>query len=277
MLDAEFLHMEDGISHMHIAGVCVFEGEPASMEELSELIASKLHLIPRYRQRVRTVPIELGRPVWVDDQHFNLSYHLRHTALAAPGDDAELRLLMGRLMSQPLDRDRPLWEAWLVEGLADDRWALIFKVHHCMVDGIAGVGLLTALLDLTPDAALLEPEPWTPEPEPSGASRVLGAWWGLAGDVAGWVRGAPRVLGDPIGAVRSSVHTGAGLLRFLVNLSSTPPLSIDGTIGPHRAWAHGSVSMDEVRSIRSAGWHRERCGGGRGHQRVPCRACRSGR
>lgn len=192
MLDAEFLHMEDGISHMHIAGVCVFEGEPASMEELSELIASKLHLIPRYRQRVRTVPIELGRPVWVDDQHFNLSYHLRHTALAAPGDDAELRLLMGRLMSQPLDRDRPLWEAWLVEGLADDRWALIFKVHHCMVDGIAGVGLLTALLDLTPDAALLEPEPWTPEPEPSGASRVLGAWWGLAGDVAGWVRGAPR-------------------------------------------------------------------------------------
>ena len=111
-LDAEFLHLEDGITHMHIAGVSVFEGPPPDVDEVVALLASKLERIPRYRQRVRTVPLELGRPVWVDDPHFNLAYHVRHTALPAPGDDRALRRLMGRLMSQPLDRNRPLWEAW---------------------------------------------------------------------------------------------------------------------------------------------------------------------
>src|ERR1035441_8229727 len=118
---------------------------------------SKLHLIPRYRQRFRSVPFELGRPVWVDDPHFDLGYHLRHTALPAPGDDAAFDRLMGRLMSQPLDRERPLWEGWLVEGLEGGQWALVFKIHHCMVDGIAGVELLTILLDLEADTAGGEP------------------------------------------------------------------------------------------------------------------------
>ncbi|MCB1270361.1 MAG: wax ester/triacylglycerol synthase family O-acyltransferase, partial [Microthrixaceae bacterium] len=124
-LDAEFLHLEDTNSHMHIAGICTFDGQAPSMAELEALLASKLHRIPRYRQRVRTVPLELGRPVWADDPHFNLSYHVRHTALPAPGGDEELCGLMGRLMSQPLDRERPLWETWLVEGLSGGRWALI--------------------------------------------------------------------------------------------------------------------------------------------------------
>ena len=115
------------------------------------MIAAKLHLIPRYRQRVRSVPFELGRPVWVDDPHFNLDYHVRHTALPAPGDDAAFCRLMGRIMSQPLDRDRPLWETWLVEGLEGGRWAFVFKIHHCMVDGIAGVELLRVVLDLEVD------------------------------------------------------------------------------------------------------------------------------
>ena len=115
-LDAEFLHLEDSNAHMHIAGICTFEGSAPTTEELEELIVSKLHLLPRYRQRIRTVPLELGRPVWVDDPHFNPSYHVRHTALPAPGDDTALRRLMGRLMSQPLDRARPLWEAWITEG-----------------------------------------------------------------------------------------------------------------------------------------------------------------
>src|SRR5690606_14310019 len=116
-LDAEFLHVEDGIAHMHIVGVCVLEGPAPPFEDVVRLLEGKLHLIPRYRQRVRTVPLELGRPVWVDDPHFNLGYHLRHTALPPPGDDAALCRLMGRLMSQPLDRARPLWELYVVEGL----------------------------------------------------------------------------------------------------------------------------------------------------------------
>ncbi len=130
-LDAEFLHLEDGVAHMHIAGACVFADPPPSFDDVSRLVAGKLHLIPRYRQRVRGVPFELGRPVWVDDPHFDLGYHLRHTALPAPGDDAAFCRLMGRLMSLPLDRERPLWETWLVEGLEGGRWALVFKIHHC--------------------------------------------------------------------------------------------------------------------------------------------------
>jgi WS/DGAT/MGAT family acyltransferase len=132
-------------------------------------VASKLHLIPRYRQRVRRVPLELGRPLWADDPHFDLDYHLRHTALPTPGDDAAFCHLMGRIMSQPLDRDRPLWEAWLVEGLEGGRWALVFKVHHCMVDGIAGVELLAALLDLEVGAEVGKPQSWVPHPEPPAA------------------------------------------------------------------------------------------------------------
>ena len=179
-LDAEFLHIEDGIAHMHIAGGCVFADPPPTYDEVVGLIAGKLHQIPRYRQRVRSVPLELGRPVWADDPHFDIHYHVRRTALPAPGGEAEFDHLMGRLMSQPLDRARPLWEAWLVEGLEGDRWAMIFKVHHCMVDGIAGVELLTVLLDVEPDAEVHDPQPWSPQPEPNGLAKVIDAWTGLA-------------------------------------------------------------------------------------------------
>lgn len=196
-LDAEFLHLEDGIAHMHIAGVSVFEGPAPQLQELHTLLRAKLHLIPRYRQRVRSVPLELGRPVWVDDPHFNLDYHVRHTALPPPGTDADLCRLVGRLMSQPLDRNRPLWEAWMVENLPDDRWAIVSKVHHCMVDGISGVDLLTILLDLDPDAEPPDPEPWEPEPEPSGVAKVLDAWRGLAADLGDMAGRVPRVVTDP--------------------------------------------------------------------------------
>ena len=251
-LDAEFLHLEDGVGHLHIAGISVFEGPPATEAELTALLAAKLHLIPRYRQRVRSVPLELGRPVWVDDPHFNLAYHLRYTALPAPGDDAALCRLMGRLMSQALDPDRPLWEIWLVEGLADGRWALIFKVHHCMVDGIAGVGLLTALLDIDPDAPLPDVEPWTPAPEPSGASMVLGAWTGLAGDVVDRFRELPAMALHPARTAHALLSGIEGLTGFVRHLGSTPPLAIEGTIGPHRAWAHSAVRLQDVKDVGHA-------------------------
>jgi diacylglycerol O-acyltransferase / wax synthase len=250
-LDAEFLHLEDGIAHMHIAGLCTFEGPAPTYEELLGLLAGKMHTIPRYRQRVRSVPLELGRPVWVDDPHFNLSYHVRHTALPSPGDDLVLRRLMGRLVSQPLDRDRPLWETWLVEGLPDGRWALICKVHHCMVDGISGVDLLTALLDIERDVEVPEPRPWTPEEEPAAATKVVDAWRGLAGEVAGLVGRVPGLVRHPLGAVRSLVEDVEGLIHLGQHLGTTPPLSIEGSIGPHRTWAHASATIDEIRSIRA--------------------------
>ena len=249
-LDAEFLHLEDGTSHMAIAGMSVFEGSPPTEEEVLALLASKLPRIPRYRQRVHTVPLELGRPVWVDDPHFNLRYHVRSTALVEPADEASVCRLMARLMSQELDRQRPLWECWIVHGLPGGRWALVSKVHHCMVDGIAGVGLLEALLDVDPDTPLADPVPWSPSPVPSGPALVLDAWGGLLGDLAGVVRDLPGRARDPIGAVRSLARTGGGMLRFGRSMPYTPPLSVEGSIGPHRVWAYSSATIEDVRRIR---------------------------
>ena len=196
-LDAEFLHLEDGIAHMHIAGISIFEGPAPAAADVARLVGSKLHLMPRYRQRVHAVPLELGRPVWVDDPHFNLDYHVRHTALPPPGSDADLCGLMARLMSQPLDRNRPLWEEWFVENLPGGRWALISKVHHCMVDGIAGVGLLSVMLDADRDATLPDAPAWHAAPEPSLPALLADAWTGLAGDAASLVGRLPHALGHP--------------------------------------------------------------------------------
>jgi WS/DGAT/MGAT family acyltransferase len=248
-LDAEFLHLEDGIAHMHVAGVSMFEG-PLPAEGVVDLIKAKLHLIPRYRQRVKSVPLELGRPVWVDDPHFRLDYHVRHTALPSPGDDASLCRLMGRIMSQPLDRNRPLWELWLVEGLSDGSWATITKVHHCMVDGISGVDLLTVLLDMDPEVSLPPPRSWAPASEPAGSSLVLDAWAGLAGDIAAWLRDVPRLVLHPVGALRSGAEASMGLFDMARHLTSTPALSIDGSIGPHRVWAHTSTPIQEISAVR---------------------------
>ncbi len=249
-LDAEFLHIEDGVGHMHIAGACTFDDPPPSLGELLDLVASKLHRIPRYRQRVRSVPLDLGRPVWADDPHFELGYHVRHTALPAPGDDATFRNLMGRLMSQPLDRARPLWETWLVEGLHGGRWALVFKVHHCMVDGVAGVGLLAELLDLERETSLEEPVPWAPEPEPSGASKVLDAWQGAIEDVTHTVSQVPRLVTRPQAALREALDTGRGLVRAATSLRSAQPRSLGGDIGPHRVWSHSEATLADVKRVR---------------------------
>jgi diacylglycerol O-acyltransferase / wax synthase len=251
-LDAEFLHLEDGSVQMAIAGACVFADPPPARGELERLVSAKMHLIPRYRQRVRTVPFELGRPVWVDDPSFSLEYHIRHTALPGPGDDATFCRLMGRIMSQQLDRERPLWEMWLVEGLEGGHWAIVFKVHHCMVDGIAGVGLLTALLDISPDTPVGEPEPWEPAAEPPGARKVLDAWAGLAGGLGSIATGIVSSVIHPVTTAREAGAFAEGAVRFAERLTPTRHLSIEGPIGPHRVWAHSSARLDHVRTIRDA-------------------------
>jgi len=151
-LDAAFLQLEDAQpgTSLAISSIAVFEGPAPDADEFGTAIRGRLPLIPRYRQKVREVPLDLGTPVWVDDPDFDLAYHLRRTALPEPGGDRELAALMGRVMSQRLDRSRPLWEYWLVEGLAGGRWALISKVHHCMVDGVSGTDLYRVVLDAGP-------------------------------------------------------------------------------------------------------------------------------
>src|SRR6516225_2172196 len=175
-LDAAFLHLEDhSTAHMHVASVMVFEGTAPTPQELVAHVLSRLHLVPRYRQRLAYVPFDQGRPVWADDPYFNPRYHIRHTALPRPADEKALKQLAGRLFSQRLDRSKPLWEIWLVERMVGGRFALIAKTHHALVDGISGVDITTVLFDAAPDPAptAQPPEPWTAKPLP-GSAKLLG-------------------------------------------------------------------------------------------------------
>src|SRR5690349_23169177 len=174
-LDSGFFFAESENTPMHVGSVAVFEGPAPSYGDVVRLLLSKMPLVPRYRQRVRPVPMQLGRPLWVDDTHFQILYHVRHTAVPRPGSDEQLRNLAGRVLGQRLDMAKPLWEVWLVEGLEDDRWAIISKVHHCMVDGIAGTDLMQVIFDLSPDAAHAEPKEWTAQRSPSSAELLAGA------------------------------------------------------------------------------------------------------
>src|SRR5215204_5003944 len=168
-LDASFLHMERGGAHMHVASTIVFEGAPPTHAEFRDHIESRLHLVPRFRQKLRFVPFGQGRPVWVDDPHLNLDYHVRQTALPAPGSEEQLRNLAARIFSQQLDRSKPLWELWLVEGLTGDRFAIVGKSHHALVDGISGVDITTVLFDVEsePTGAPDKAPPWLASPEPT--------------------------------------------------------------------------------------------------------------
>jgi hypothetical protein len=251
-LDNEFLLLEDDHVQMHIAGACVFDGRLPGLDELRDLVHAKLHLIPRYRQRIQRVPFDLGRPVWVDDPHFDLSHHLHRAALPSPGGRAEFCSLMGELMSDRLDRDRPLWRAWLVEGMEDGRWAIIFQVHHAMVDGIAGVALLSALLDLTPADELPLPPPWEPSPLPGATALIGDAWSGLAGDLVGWGRGVPHAALHPVRTIRWAFGEAQGGMRVVRHLTPTPAASVEGSIGSERVWAYADIALDDVATVRHA-------------------------
>src|SRR5215207_8768803 len=161
---------------MHVGSVLLFDGEAPPYEEFVAQLERRLALVPRYRQKLAFPPLVQSRPVWVDDPHFNAGYHVRHTALPAPGGEAELRRLAGRVFAQRLDRSKPLWELWLVDRVAGDRFALIGKTHHCLVDGISGVDITTVLFDLEPEPAVQPPrDPWMPRPEPTQATLLADA------------------------------------------------------------------------------------------------------
>src|SRR5918996_548261 len=152
-LDSSFLHLERGPAHMHVASTTLFEGPAPEYPEFRDHIGSRLHLVPRFRQKLRFVPLGQGRPIWVDDPHLNLNYHVRHTSLPPPGSEDQLRKLASRIFAQQLDRSKPLWELWLVEGLEGGRFAIVGKTHHCLVDGVSGVDITTVLFDLERDPA----------------------------------------------------------------------------------------------------------------------------
>jgi diacylglycerol O-acyltransferase len=249
-LDSSFLHVEDANSHMHIGSVAIFEGPPPPYDDMRAMVEGKLALVPRYRQKVRFVPLALGRPLWVDDPHFNLAYHLRHTALPPPGADHELRNLTGRVMSQQLDRSKPLWEMWMVEGLGAGRWALLSKVHHCMVDGVSGTDLLTVILDTRRDSRPVSADVWQPRPEPTRlqvlaeavAERALSPYEGIRSLRA--ATRAPRQLATLAWETARGVAAMRGLMR-------AGESSLNGPIGPHRRWAWARAQLSDVKTVRA--------------------------
>src|SRR3954469_2609321 len=205
--DAAFLAQEGPNAHMHIGAVALFEGPAPAYREFANHIRSRLHLVPRYRQKLAVPPLETGRPLWVDDPNFNLEYHVRHTALPGPGSEEQLRALAARVHSQQLDRAKPLWETWLVQGLEGNRFGLISKTHHALVDGVAGVDLATVLFDAEPVPPPLphEGEPWRPQPEPSGldlAARGIRGMVRTPFELAGRAAAAATHPNDAFGATR---------------------------------------------------------------------------
>jgi WS/DGAT/MGAT family acyltransferase len=250
--DASFLHVEDAVSHMHIGTVSIFEGPPPGCDALARMIRAHLPSVPRYRQKVHFLPAALGRPVWVDDPHFNLGYHLRRTALPAPGGEEELRNLVGRVMSQQLDRGKPLWEMWVIEGLGEGRWAVINKMHHCMVDGVAGTELLTVILDAERDPELPAPDDWHPERQPSGVELAVQALARRAVSPYEQLCAARSAVRSPRQAAKTAATTIRGLWTMTGVVAPPPPSSLNGAIGPHRRWAWARSQLSDVKRVRGA-------------------------
>jgi diacylglycerol O-acyltransferase / wax synthase len=256
-LDNSFLVFEGHDTHMHVASTMIFEAGPLrsrdggiDVERIRDYIGSRLHLIPRYRQRLAYIPIE-GRAVWVDDERLNLNYHVRHTSLPRPGDERQLKRLSARVMSQQLDRGKPLWETWVVEGLEGDRFALVSKTHHCMIDGISGADLISVLMRPKPDDRFEESPAWIPRPRPSSLQ--------LLRDELLWrVRGPLSLLEELPAALRRPAQTAGELWEkveaigetVMANMSAASPTPLNRTIGPHRRFDWLEMQLADLKAIK---------------------------
>ena len=254
-IDASFLHQEGESSHMHIGGVLIFEGPPPPFEDYVNHIRGRLHLVPRYRQRLATPPLETGRPLWVDDPTFNLEYHVRHTALPEPGTERQLFLLASRIASQQLDRSKPLWENWLVEGLEGDRFALISKTHHSLVDGVSGVDLATVLFDLEPDPAKPgeDLEPWRPQPEPSQAQLVAAGVRGMVNQTVSLASRAVSAATRPATTLNLIKDAAEGIGEIAwAGLNPAPQTPLNVEIGPHRRFTVVRQQLSDYKEVKNA-------------------------
>ncbi len=253
-LDASFLHLERGGAHMHIGSCMVFDGPAPPYEDFVAHVASRLDQVPRYRQRIADVPLRQGRPVWVDDAHFNIRYHLRHKALPAPGDDLQLSRLCGRMFSSQLDRYKPLWEIALVEGLAGNRHALIAKTHHAVIDGISGVDITAVLFDLKPSPSeSAEPTAWSPKPAPSSAQLLADALLERAtapAEVSRSLRAAVRTPRRALEAAASRIGAVGSLAAAGAEPAPESPLNVP--IGSHRRFTWVRSDLQRVKNVKNA-------------------------
>jgi len=255
--DAGFYFAESRRTPMHVGSVAIFEGPAPSYGDLVRLLLRKLPLVPRYRQRVRDVPFYLGRPVWTDDEHFQILYHIRHTAVPKPGGPEQLRNLAGRVLGHRLDLTKPLWELWLIEGLAEGRWAIINKHHHAMIDGVAGTDLMQILFDTSPQTTYPAPDQWTPRPPASTTALIASSLsdtvvkplWELA---AALPAGSRSAIGSPGQLVRRAGVLAGALVSAGRQFLTPAAASLNGPIGPHRRWTWADSTMADVSTVRKA-------------------------
>lgn len=255
--DASFILFENPSNPMNVGAVAICDLGPLALPgggvdagSIRRFVGSKLDELPHYRQRLAFTPIE-GRPVWVDDVHFDLAYHVRHTALPHPGSEAQLRELVGRLLSQPLDRARPLWEIWIVEGLAGDRFALVVKTHHCMVDGVGGMAILTTLFRPTTDRTIEEPPEWVPQPVPSALELAAGAVAERLRTPLSAISGVVAALRDPAVArarIASSADAVVQGIREGFRVAVRTPFNRRTSASRRIEWC--SLDLASVRALR---------------------------
>jgi diacylglycerol O-acyltransferase / wax synthase len=253
VLDELFLHLEGANTHMHVGGAAIFEGPPPDYEDVLRMVNYRLQKVPRFRQKLATVPLGLGRPVWVDDTHFNLEYHVRHTAMPQPGDHGKFKRLVARIMSQQLDRSKPLWEIWFAEGIAGDRFALISKTHHCLVDGVSGADIMSVLLDLGPEPEDVELERWIPDPEPTADQLLVDALKERLTSPAEAIRMLQSSAMSP-GNVPNRVVEGLRALGSFIggSLDFAPTSTLNQPIGPHRRFETVLVDLDEIKRVKNS-------------------------
>lgn len=251
-IDASFLTNETSSGHMHVGAVLIFEGPPPAYTDFVGHVRGRLSGVPRFRQMLTFPPLASGRPLWTDDPTFNLNYHVRHTALPEPGGEEELRRLAGRVFSQQLDRSKPLWELWLVQGLEQNRFALISKTHHAMVDGVSGVDISTVLFDIQPiPEPAADDDNWIAQAKPSGA--------GLIARGAGEVAAAPfklakRAVGaarHPEGTAKRAAAAIGGVGEVAWNFTNpAPDVPLNVPIGPHRRFVWARSDLKDFKKIK---------------------------
>ena len=254
-LDVSFLYLEQTTTPMHVGSVSLFEipADGFDYERLVALIQERIPLVPRYRQRIRWVPGHLANPVWVDDESFDVTYHVRRSALPRPGTDQQLRELVARVQSRRLDRDRPLWEMYLVEGLRDDRFAVITKTHHAMVDGLSAVDIGQVLLDVTPEPRESPPDTWCPGREPSWVELMAEAVLDNMRRPSAVIDTVRTGVSDIRATARRTVGAAAGLLAFTRTAArGAPQTALNAPIGEQRRYGMAATSLDDYKRIRKA-------------------------
>jgi WS/DGAT/MGAT family acyltransferase len=256
--DSSFLLFETPTTPMHLGGTTIFEVGPLAaasggvdIDRVRAYIGSRLHWIPRYRQKLKYIPIE-NHPVWVDEDRLNLHYHVRHTSLPKPGNEKQLKELSARILSQQLDRGRPLWEVWIVEGLEGGRFAMIVKTHHCVVDGISGVGLMSVLLNPTPDDTIEPPSEWRPRPAPSGAELLRDALRYRASQTAQVGRALGELVRRPErnrARVAENLSMAWGMITEGLKQPAQTPLN--QSIGHYRRFDWKALPIEQVKEIKN--------------------------